>query len=155
MADVLVGSSLDASGTAPAPVRVPGGDVRERVVSGVRIAMEGDAHLGESSDFTFRFTDASSGRPVAGLKPYLGAAGHVVMMRADGTAFGHRHAETEDDEGRPVLALPGTTFGPELGLHARFDQPGAYRLWAQFRLADDSVLTVPFVVHAGPGGAGH
>ena len=68
-------------------------------------------------------------------------------MRADGSAFAHRHAETFDDRGRPVFALPGTTFGPELGLHVDFDQPGAYRLWAQFRLGDDTVITAPFVVH--------
>ena len=84
-----------------------------------------------------------------GLQPYLGAAGHVVVMRADGTDFQHRHAETYDDRGRPVQALPGTEFGPELDLHVRFDEPGAYRLWAQVRLADGTVVTAPFVVHAG------
>ena len=68
-------------------------------------------------------------------------------MRADGSAFAHRHAETFDGRGRPVLALPGTTFGPDLDLHVRFDRPGAYRLWAQFELGDGTVVTAPFVVH--------
>ena len=68
-------------------------------------------------------------------------------MRADGSTFAHRHAETFDSAGRPVLALPGTTFGPDLDLHVRFDRPGAYRLWAQFELADGTVVTAPFVVH--------
>jgi Cu+-exporting ATPase len=82
------------------------------------------------------------------LQPYLAAAGHVVVLREDGTRFAHRHAETFDDQGRPVLALPGTLFGPELDLHVRFEVAGAYRLWAQLRLGDGSVVTAPFVVHA-------
>jgi Cu+-exporting ATPase len=71
-----------------------------------------------------------------------------VVMRSDGSMFGHRHAETFDDEGRPVFALPGSEFGPELDLHVRFEIPGAYRLWAQFKLGDGTVVTAPFVVHA-------
>ena len=57
-------------------------------------------------------------RPVDDLQPYLGAAGHVVVMRADGSMFAHQHAEVDDDQGRPVFALPGQTFGPDLDLHA-------------------------------------
>ncbi|HYN97634.1 MAG TPA: hypothetical protein VES42_27665, partial [Pilimelia sp.] len=89
----------------------------------------------------------ATGRPVRNLRPYLGAAGHVVVLREDGTRFGHRHAETFDSKDRPVLATPGTTFGPELTLHTTFDIAGNYRLWAQFRLADDTVVTAPFTVH--------
>jgi hypothetical protein len=64
----------------------------------------------------------------------------VVVMRGDGTRFGHRHAETFDDQGRPVAAMPGTTFGPELALNVRWEVPGTYRLWAPFRLADGTVV---------------
>jgi Cu+-exporting ATPase len=109
------------------------------------VRLDGKAHLDETSDFTLRFTDAA-GRPVDDLQPYLGAAGHVVMMRADGSSFAHRHAETFDERGRPVFALPGTTFGPDLNLHVDFDRPGTYRLWSQFRLGDGTVITAPFVV---------
>jgi P-type Cu+ transporter len=149
MADVLDSREVVVRGDAPAAVEVPDHDVREQVVDGVRVRLEGEAHVGETTDFTLRFDDEATGEPVDDLQPYLGAAGHVVVMRADGSDFGHRHAETEDDKGRPVLAMPGTTFGPELGLHVRFDEPGAYRLWGQFRLADGTVVTAPFVVHAG------
>jgi P-type Cu+ transporter len=34
-------------------------------------------------------------------------------------------------------------------VNVRFDTPGLYRLWAQFRLADGSVVTAPFTVQAG------
>jgi Cu+-exporting ATPase len=145
MADVLDEHELTVAGEPPATEPVPSDDVREATVDGVRIALDGDAHVGETSDLTLRVPDD--------LQPYLGAAGHVVVMRADGPAvqdrdFQHRHAETYDDRGRPVQALPGTEFGPELDLHVRFDVPGAYRLWAQVRLADGTVVTAPFVVHA-------
>jgi Cu+-exporting ATPase len=148
MADVLDETALTVAGAAPRPVAVPADDVRSQEVSGVRIELEGEAHVGDTSDFTLSFRDAATGAEVDDLQPYLGAAGHVVVMRADGSTFGHRHAETEDDEGRPVLAMPGTRFGPELGLHVRFENAGTYRLWAQFRLDDGSVITAPFTVHA-------
>jgi Cu+-exporting ATPase len=44
--------------------------------------------------------------------------------------------------------MPGTDFGPELDLHATFQVAGTYRLWAQFKLADGTVVTAPFTVHA-------
>ena len=61
--------------------------------------------------------------PVTGIQPYLGAAGHVVILRNDGTRFAHAHAETTDSHGRPVFAIPGTSFGPDLDLHTRFAPP--------------------------------
>jgi Cu+-exporting ATPase len=69
-------------------------------------------------------------------------------MRADAQTFAHEHAEVEDSKGRPVFALPGETFGPELDVHPEFDTPGVYRLWGQFRLADGDVVTAPFTVEA-------
>jgi Cu+-exporting ATPase len=71
----------------------------------------------------------------------------VVVLHPDGSTFAPRHADTFDRTGRPVLALPGTRFGPDLDLHVRFDRPGTYRLWAQFELADGTVITAPFVLH--------
>ena len=147
MADVLDAQQVTVAGAAPARTPVPSYDVRRQVVDGVRISLDGRPHVGESSDFTLRFAEAATGAPVADLQPYLGAAGHVVVMRSDGSMFAHRHAETYDGGGRPVPALPGTRFGPDLDLHVRFEVAGAYRMWAQFRLADGAVVTAPFVVH--------
>ncbi|GAB3143342.1 heavy metal translocating P-type ATPase [Microbispora hainanensis] len=121
---------------------------REQVVGGLRVTLTGEAEAGGRSDLTFRFADAATGRPVAGLRPYLAAAGHVVIMPLDGKGFAHEHAEAEDDQGRAVFALPGQTFGPELGLHARFPRPGLYRMWGQFRDSEGRVLTTTFTVEA-------
>jgi Cu+-exporting ATPase len=146
MADVLDTHEVTVAGTAPQPAAVPATDVRSHAGDGVRVTLDGAAYLGDTSDFALR-VETASGEPVDDLQPYLGAAGHVVVMRADGATFAHRHAETFDDRGRPVFALPGTTFGPDLDLHVRFDRPGAYRLWAQLRLGDGTIVTAPFVVH--------
>lgn len=150
MTDVLDAHEVTVAGATPEPVPVPRTDVRAWAGDGVRITLDGDAHVGETSDFVLRITD-TAGHPVDDLQPYLGAAGHVVVIRADGSGFAHQHAETFDGQGRPVFALPGTTFGPELDLHVGFDRAGAYRLWAQFRLGDGTVVTAPFVVHANGG----
>jgi Cu+-exporting ATPase len=142
MADVLDDQPLTVSGTAPTPVAVPATDVREATDHGVTVRLTGDAVVGDESDFTIEVEGVDD------LRPYLGAAGHVVVMRSDGELFQHAHAETYDGNGRPVDALPGTTFGPDLDLHVRFVVPGTYRLWAQVALADGTVVTAPFVVHA-------
>jgi Cu+-exporting ATPase len=147
MTDVLATNDLSVSGHVPASVAVPAGDVRTQVRHGVRVELHGDAVVVDESDLHFELTDATTGEPVDDLQPYLGAAGHVAVISADGSRFAHRHAETLDDRGRAVLAVPGTRFGPDLGLHVRFEQPGAYRLFAQFRLADGRVVTAPFTVH--------
>ncbi|SFK57723.1 heavy metal translocating P-type ATPase [Geodermatophilus ruber] len=147
MGDVHDVATLTVDGPAPAAVPVEAGP-RIRVVDGVRVQLEGDAVAGETSDLRFSFTDATTGRPLTDLRPYLAAAGHVVVMRGDGTTFAHEHADVEDADGDPVFALPGQEFGPELDVHAAFPTPGPYRLWGQFRLADGSVLTVPFTVAA-------
>ena len=129
----------------PVPLTVSG---REQVVGGVRVRLDGEAVAGKESRFTFRFADAATGAPVTDLRPYLAAAGHVVVMPADGSDFAHEHAEVEDDRGRPVFALPGQRFGPDLDVHAHLDDPGLHQLWGQFRLADGTVITVPFTVEA-------
>jgi P-type Cu+ transporter len=125
---------------------VPGS--REQVVDGVRVTLSGQARAGATSDLRFSFADATTGKPVDDLRPYLAAAGHIVVLRADGGDFAHEHAEGQDAQGRPVFALPGTRFGPELDAHFRFHTAGVYQLWAQFRLADGHVITVPFTLQA-------
>jgi hypothetical protein len=105
MSDVHQRQVVTVEGDAPAPVVLTAGP-REVVVDGVRVELGGDAVVGELSDLHFAFTDARTGEPVDDLQPYLAAAGHVVVMRADATTFAHEHAEVQDSRGRPVMAMP-------------------------------------------------
>ena len=148
MADVLARQEIVVAGPQVAAQPPSEGEIRTAQTHGVTVRLTGKAEVGETSDFTLAFTDTSTGQPVTGLQPYLGAAGHVVILADDGTGFAHQHAETTDRYGRPVFAVPGSTFGPELDLHATFPTAGHYRLWAQFRLADNTVITAPFAVDA-------
>jgi Cu+-exporting ATPase len=147
MADVVATATTRIAGTpvAAQPVRESG---RVQVVDGVRVELTGEAESGHRSRLTYRFTDAATGRPITTLRPYLAAAGHVVVKPADGHGFAHEHAEVEDADGNPVFALPGQEFGPDLDVHAAFPRPGLYRLWGQFRTADGQVMTTEFTVDA-------
>jgi Cu+-exporting ATPase len=147
MGDVHQRQLITIAGDAPQPVTLSAGP-RTVVVDGVRVKLGGEAVAGKPSDLHFTFTDAATGKPVDDLQPYLAAAGHIVVMKSGAQTFAHEHADVEDAQGRPVFALPGQTFGPELDVHAEFDTPGIYRLWGQFRLASGDVLTVPFTVLA-------
>jgi P-type Cu+ transporter len=147
MGDVHQRQVIDVVGSAPEPMTLTVGP-RTVVVDGVRIELSGDAEAGGTSDLHFTLSDAATGRAIDDLQPYLAAAGHIVVMRTDGTTFAHEHAEVTDGKGRPVFALPGQTFGPELDAHAQFPTTGIYQVWAQFRLADGNVVTAPFTVEA-------
>jgi hypothetical protein len=146
MADIHDRQLVTIAGPAPAARAVTSGP-RTITVDGVHVELHGQAQAGPTSDLTFSLTDAHSGQPLRHLQPYLAAAGHIVIMRADGQTFAHEHADVRDSSGHPVFALPGTTFGPDLPVHVRFDTPGTYRLWAQFRLGSGQIITAPFTVH--------
>jgi Cu+-exporting ATPase len=147
MADVHQRQLITIAGDPPQPVTLAAGPSTV-VVDGLAVELGGKAVVGEPSDLHVKFTDATTGKPVDDLQPFLAAAGHVVVMRADAQTFAHEHAEVEDAQGRPVFATPDETFGPELDVHAEFDTPGVYQLWGQFRTADGDVVTVPFTVEA-------
>jgi Cu+-exporting ATPase len=155
MNDVLTRTTLAIPGQSPTDENSHDSDesspteaaqVRTVTEHGVTVELTGDAVASATSDFGLRFTDAATGDPVTGIRPYLGAAGHVVILRTDGTRFAHAHAETTKN-GRPVFATPGTTFGPDLDLHTTLPVAGTYQLWGQFRLPDGEVITTPFTVH--------
>jgi hypothetical protein len=64
-----------------------------------------------------RFAVSQDGQPIADLQPYLGARGHLVMLRAGDLAYEHVH--------------PLTTAA--LAFETGAAQPGLYRLFLQFR----------------------
>ncbi len=73
------------------------------------------------------FTVSRNGAPVTDLQPYLGARGHLVMLRVGDLAYEHVHPLAQD-----ALAFDTGHAGP-----------GTYRLFLQFR-HDDAVHTAAF-----------
>ena len=145
LADIHDRQVVTIAGAAPAPrPAVPG--PRTVIVDGIRVHLAGRVEVGATSELTFRLANARTGEPLRNLQPYLAAAGHVVVMSADGRTFAHEHADVRDRDGDPVFALPGQTFGPDLPVHLHLYTPGTYRLWGQFRLDTGHVLTVAFTV---------
>jgi len=76
----------------------------------------------------FKIVDAKSGQPVTTLEPYLGAFGHLVMVKEDTYQYAHVH---------PLAPGIGTA-GPEVSFQAlafgNFKPltPGVYRAFGQF-----------------------
>lgn len=66
------------------------------------------------------FTVTRDGTPVGDLQPYLGARGHLVMLRAGDLAYEHVHPVSPDE-------LAFATAGVA---------PGTYRIFLQFRHRD-------------------
>lgn len=63
-------------------------------------------------------------------QPYLGALGHVVILDEAGETFLHVHPASAEE----------TVF------ETHFEQPGRYKVWAEFKFTDSGVLTFPFVI---------
>ncbi len=105
------------------------------------------------------YTVEKDGAPVVDLEPYLGAAMHIAVVRADLGHMIHTH-------GQPYL--PGSAyfqqlfqdyvtyhahfvpdrFGPKIQARITFPTPGVYEIFGEFKHAGH-VVTTSFVVEAG------
>jgi hypothetical protein len=111
-------------------------DLADKVVDGIRMQINVDGRPGRlDAVVRFRFTDASTGTPIANLQPYLGASGHLLIVSPDLTHGVHAHPES-------------VTSGPDINFGAEFPVAGVYKLWVQVQ-RDGKVFTAPFVVRVG------
>ncbi|MBD8071497.1 hypothetical protein [Bacillus sp. PS06] len=86
---------------------------------------------------TLEMSSTKAGEPVtlefslpgADLEPYLGAMGHVVILDENAENYLHVHPTNYEE----------TTF------ETTFDQPGIYKIWAEFQIAGE-VLVFPYIV---------
>ncbi len=128
------------------------------VGDGLTVAWDSAGALTAGAETTLRFTVRDSAGRVATLEPYMGMAGHAMVMRDDGSVFVHLHPmgsisvaaqqrmlrrERGDTmphgERQPAgagdhashagdVAFPGT-----LGFPFAFPKPGRYRVWVQVK----------------------
>ncbi|HKE99580.1 MAG TPA: hypothetical protein VKG45_11685 [Actinomycetes bacterium] len=85
-----------------------------------------------------RFQVSVGGRPVTDLEPYMGARGHLVILRASDLAYLHVHPEGHAGGGHDHLAGDSgrggdARAGGPVTFAARFPSAGAYRMFLQFR----------------------
>jgi hypothetical protein len=131
-------------------------------MGGLTVALEapGEIQAGKEAAFTYTLTK-EDGAPADDLEPYLGAPAHIAIVSEDTRRFAHTHGE-------PVNGAPGSgegsgghehgedgehaghggegeTFGPKIGFAHTFEEPGLYKVWAEFNHHGD-VVAVPFVV---------
>lgn len=134
---LTLGSDIVVPGSVEMPMVPPSG--RSDDVGPYEVTMTGQALVGES---TLRFGVAKDGEAVR-TEPYLGAAGHLVAIRAGDLAFLHVHPRASDD---------GET---DITFVAEFPSAGTYRLFVDFA-HDGDVHTASFTVEvpsgADPGG---
>jgi hypothetical protein len=97
---------------------------------------------GRDETLRYHIADATTGRPVTDLEPYLAAFGHTLVLSEDTLEYVHAH---------PVEALPEkietAAGGPDLTFMARLPKPGRYRLWTQLKRGG-VVTTARFTVEA-------
>lgn len=149
-----------------------------KVVDGLTVAMETKGAIRTGGETVIGFAISKDGKPFTGLRPYLGAMGHLVIISEDGGTFVHAHP-AEDGKGGGHEGHAGQTghsghkghtghgqggitglFGPNeraatVRFMAEFTQPGLYKAWGQFNVgteANQRVVTVPFtfMVAKGP-----
>ncbi|HEX9988269.1 MAG TPA: heavy metal translocating P-type ATPase [Chloroflexia bacterium] len=117
----------------------------------VHIMALGEIKSGKPGSFVV--TVARAGKPVTDLEPYLGAAGHVVVLDESAGNFAHVHSIAGDTPPNgemsqmDEMADPPAHFGPNVAFTHTFDKPGLYKVWVQFSQAG-RVMTVPWVVEA-------
>jgi hypothetical protein len=119
----LATADLFTTGSRPQPGAVPGPATRDQVDG-----LTADLH---QADGRASLTVTRDGQPVT-LQPYLGALGHLVVIRVDDLSYLHVHPEAGD---APAFAVAGLA-------------PGRYRYFFDFQV-DGVVHTTAFTHDVG------
>lgn len=109
---------------------------RQKTINGLNFELVlPEVRVDEHIKLSFKVSDAS-GNPVTELEPYLGSAGHVVIINETMEEFLHVHPSDE------------TTTGPDVEYMTSFPTEGIYKIWGQFKFKGE-LYTVPFVIEVG------
>jgi Cu+-exporting ATPase len=133
---------------SPAAQLTPG--LSPKQIDGYKVSIKPNGEVGAGELSSFAITVERGGQPVTDLEPYLGAAGHVVVLDRDAGSFAHVHAvsgEAPPSGDMEEMEEPPARFGPSLAFSHRFEKPGLYKVWLQFSRGGQ-VTTVPWVIEA-------
>lgn len=112
-------------------------------VDGYQVTLTGE--LKASGESALTATVTRNGKPVTTLQPYLGAYGHLVILRQGDLGYLHVHPEGAEPK-------PGSTSGPEVTFVAQAPTPNRYLLYFDFQVGG-VVRTAEFVLSSDPGDA--
>ncbi|WP_409250731.1 hypothetical protein V1502_11195 [Bacillus sp. SCS-153A] len=106
----------------------------EKTIGDLSFRLELDHKQANQQDqMTFSVSDGETGQPINALEPYLGSAGHVVIVSEKQEEFLHVHPINEK------------STGPEVTYAVTFPFAGKYKVWGQFKYKGD-LYTVPFLL---------
>ena len=95
-----------------------------------------------------------NGKPAKDLHPYLGAPAHAVFLNTKDLSYVHVHPMAAADMmnmdmSKPMPELPeNASVSPDMMLHIALREPGTYKLWLQFRGANDKLYIAEFTIQA-------
>lgn len=93
-----------------------------------------------------------NGKPAKDLHPYLGAPAHAVFLNSRDLSYVHVHPMGLNqmmDMSKPMPDLPDTaSVGSDMMLHVAIREPGTYKLWLQFRGANNQLYIAQFTMFA-------
>lgn len=138
----IVRMSLEVAGD-PAPDKPLVADDRVSAKTfGKHTVKLAPASIAAGAETALAFTIEKGGKPVTGLRPYLGAMGHCVVIDETAAKFLHSHPQEVE------AAAPSNV----VQFHTVFPEPGKYKVWGQFDVGGE-MLVADFVVDVGSGTA--
>lgn len=130
----ILGADLAVAGAfRPAPLPAPAPTAQ---VDGYTVVLTGGLAAGTETEL--QLSVSRDGVPVSDLEPYLGAYGHLVVLRAGD--LGYLHVHPVGDAGDPSVAS-----GPHVRFATTAPSAGDYRLFLDFQ-HDGVVRTAAFTV---------
>jgi hypothetical protein len=117
--------------TVPGPFEGAVGTPAATTTSVDGFAVELSSPHGREGDFRFRILKGSA--PVGDLEPYLGALGHLVVLREGDLAYLHAHPLDSTDQPGTISFEAGLEPGANYRLFLEFAQSGRVHR-AQFRV---------------------
>jgi hypothetical protein len=144
---------------------------RSQLAPGTWLQWESPDSLVAGRDVTLEFTVRGPRDAIVPVQPYLGMAGHAVLVREDASVFAHLHPmgsmsaasiQAFDLRNRGDTTADGRLADPHAGMTMdegqvegrfsfpfAFPQPGRYRLWVQVKRFG-RVLTADYEVSVKP-----
>jgi hypothetical protein len=138
----ILGTELSVPGSfTPTPLPAPAATTE---VDGYTVVLTGTLEAGRETEL--QLSVSRNGVPVTDLQPYLGAYGHLVVLRAGD--LGYLHVHPLGDPGDPAVAS-----GPHVEFATTAPSAGTYRLFLDVKHGDEvrtAAFTVTVPEEAGP-----